>query len=476
MKSKKGFTLIELLAVIVILGILMVIAIPSVTEYIINSRKSAVISSAKVYINTVTNDVNDLKYSFFEEDIIYAIPIECVALETGGTTPFGEWHQAGTEYWAYVLVQYNPEDVSYTYGFTFKDSSGHGIYPTSTDELDSNGNQILSNIDLTRPISGKILNIAAADSWNGFSVTEDTSLIVLEAESENTPGNNISTCTLAQKGTNYDEIDKQSRQPIKLINGKASLSRDISLIDKAIYNHPENTEEVTINGNGHTVNQSITSADVIGWNENGTIPNLAYIFSSTNGSKVTVNDLNFTGVAQTIMLGHYIGSTYTNFNTEFNNVTVKDLEIFSFSQGIAPAVIVYGNATLNNCNIYGTKLSELDTGGDTVYDLAIVNYTKTYVNDSKIGTVYTWTHAYLELNNSTVDTIVSSSITSRNARVVVANGSTVGTIKANYPRKIAITVEAGSTVDTIDLTSVTDLESCSIVIEDGATVNNIIYP
>lgn len=34
MKEKKGFTLIELLAVIVILGVIMMIAIPSVTGYI----------------------------------------------------------------------------------------------------------------------------------------------------------------------------------------------------------------------------------------------------------------------------------------------------------------------------------------------------------------------------------------------------------------------------------------------------------
>ena len=37
--NKKGFTLIELLAVIVILGIIMVIAVPMVQEYILKSRK-----------------------------------------------------------------------------------------------------------------------------------------------------------------------------------------------------------------------------------------------------------------------------------------------------------------------------------------------------------------------------------------------------------------------------------------------------
>ena len=41
MKNNKGFTLIELLAVIIILGILMIIAIPSVTKYITDSRKNS---------------------------------------------------------------------------------------------------------------------------------------------------------------------------------------------------------------------------------------------------------------------------------------------------------------------------------------------------------------------------------------------------------------------------------------------------
>ena len=49
--NKRGFTLIELLAVIIILGILMIIAIPSVTSYINNSRKSAYIDTAKEIIS-----------------------------------------------------------------------------------------------------------------------------------------------------------------------------------------------------------------------------------------------------------------------------------------------------------------------------------------------------------------------------------------------------------------------------------------
>lgn len=51
--NKKGFTLIELLAVIVIMGILMVVAIPAVSQMIDNARKDTFINTAKSYVNAV---------------------------------------------------------------------------------------------------------------------------------------------------------------------------------------------------------------------------------------------------------------------------------------------------------------------------------------------------------------------------------------------------------------------------------------
>ena len=51
--NENGFTLIELLAVIVIMGILMMVAIPAVSRTIENARKDTFIDIAKSYANAV---------------------------------------------------------------------------------------------------------------------------------------------------------------------------------------------------------------------------------------------------------------------------------------------------------------------------------------------------------------------------------------------------------------------------------------
>lgn len=123
-KNDKGFTLVEVIAVIVILGIILIIAVPAVSDYIVNSRKSSYISNVKAYLETVRAEY-EMKYygSLLYDDEIMIVPIELVELEQGdgGKTPFGVYEEERN----YVVIV--PERKTYQYYANFLDSAGYGV-------------------------------------------------------------------------------------------------------------------------------------------------------------------------------------------------------------------------------------------------------------------------------------------------------------------------------------------------------------
>ena len=156
MKNNKAFTLIELLAVIVILSILLIIGIPTVTEYILKSRKSTYVSIAESYIDAVRRGVSNMEYSLNDNDTMYYIPVECIELEKkeSSKSPFGEWVEA------YVVVTYKTN--GYQYYWTSIDDTGTGMkLSNATHEDNINVDSVQSNLkptdiqDLTQFIDGK---------------------------------------------------------------------------------------------------------------------------------------------------------------------------------------------------------------------------------------------------------------------------------------------------------------------------------
>ena len=125
----KAFTLFELLAVIIILGILLLIAIPSVSKYIDDSRKQSYVLTAKQYVKGATNLVNQGDLDMFDTNTTYYLPAECVKLETGGDSPYGKFEPA------YIVITYSGNE--HRYYWTSRDTSSVGIYISDANKLDA---------------------------------------------------------------------------------------------------------------------------------------------------------------------------------------------------------------------------------------------------------------------------------------------------------------------------------------------------
>ena len=128
--NKKGFTLIELLAVIVILGVIMVIAIPSMTGYIANSRKDTMLSSAQEFVNAArTLLISENALPSYGEAV--AVPISIIEVDKGGVSPYTNQAFVETAGKSYVLV-YNKATTAatttskdYSYAITLVDGKGN---------------------------------------------------------------------------------------------------------------------------------------------------------------------------------------------------------------------------------------------------------------------------------------------------------------------------------------------------------------
>ena len=138
MKKERGFTLIELLAVIIILGIIMLIAIPSVTRYINESRKQSYIDTAKQILKGAIPLINSGELDMYDTNTTYYIPAVCIETENSLSSPFGDFTEA------YIGATYG--ETGYTYYWISTDTAGQGIKNvTRFDKLDKG--LIESNID-----------------------------------------------------------------------------------------------------------------------------------------------------------------------------------------------------------------------------------------------------------------------------------------------------------------------------------------
>ena len=119
MKKKNGFTLIELLAVIIILGILMVIAVPAVSQHIDGTKRNSYVSIAKSLAGGARNMINSTKYDLTDPNTTYYLDAACINTENNFSSPYNDFEKA------YVVVTF--EHDHYDYYWTSVDKSGIGV-------------------------------------------------------------------------------------------------------------------------------------------------------------------------------------------------------------------------------------------------------------------------------------------------------------------------------------------------------------
>ena len=132
MKDKKGFTLIEIIAVIVILGIIMLIAVPSVTNQILLSKKNAYATNVKSFLESADSSYREKHYGDYLEDReIIVAPLDSLKMDVDDLqkSPFGAYDKNRS----YIVIK--PTTNNFKSYAIVRDAASYGIVGVSYEDI-----------------------------------------------------------------------------------------------------------------------------------------------------------------------------------------------------------------------------------------------------------------------------------------------------------------------------------------------------
>ncbi len=443
---QNAFTLIEILAVVIILGILMIIAIPTIVEYISSSRKKAYIMSANNYVSGVRNKVNSLAYKFTDPAVIYYVPINCVTLEKDGKSPFGEWREA------YVVVTFH--DNSYNYYWTSLDSAGYGIELTKEEELDADKVKTgMIKIDKTISVEEKFM-LGMIEEKSG-ECTNTPVIAEMELEAGKIGIYNENDLNDIKNNLSGDYVlmnDITLTAPFEPVgNSSMPFNGTFEGRNRTISNlviNKGNTSNVGLFGNISSAtikNLTLKNVEIKGKNNVGGLIGLAY---NTNVTNVSING-NIEGTESNVggIIGQFIPKDKKNIISN-NNIDVVIKSMLSTSGGLIGwinlnAILQNAEVTITNNTIHGT----INTGGGQVGGLiaAITGGAsdKIYIENNKSNAnVTSNTNVAGGLIGIAIAGAIRNNVATGNTNVTAGGnvGGLVGTIQINNENQ-AILIE-----------------------------------
>jgi hypothetical protein len=236
---------------------------------------------------------------------------------------------------------------------------------------------------------------------------------------------------------------------------------------------------------------NINNGAYYNFSEETTIENCTFVFdnndtlatfASTGGQLLTFRNVTFTGYIGAISFGEYRmgydGSRF-NHNNYLENVVLKNFTnnyyIVDAGNKVAPSVVVYGNSTLKNCTMTGSKT--LAPAEYYCADLGITARANALIDGGVYENAYLWAQSKTTIQGAKFKKIVAGVLNHTNTNLVIKAGTEIDTLRiawggySTYSPKF--TIEAGAKINVLDYTGTTSISRTNVSIAEG-TVTTII--
>ena len=272
-----------------------------------------------------------------------------------------------------------------------------------------------------------------------------------------------------------------------------NLIGSATVMDDSVFWKITNDKGFTFNGNGQTITGEIYDDNPMEWYANR-IPLMMPTFSSTNGAKIIIKDVTFSGAMPGISIGHdsrpitalgpYAGLRGIQ-DTVVNNVKIINLQSFSFAIVGCVGLACFGKGEYNNVEVTGTTRHPNDTFDATrVLDVITANKSKNTFNNCIFGSMYSQTGVENKFYGCKIDFLHLSAQDAKNS--IVGDGCEInelllgggylkpdGELEDAAAVRCGLTIQSGAVVNVLDLSKLTTF--ANVKIEDGAVVKKFRY-